>query len=96
MFSSRLTVSVRTPDRRFCFSLHQTALFILFRLLGGFINSSHEAVIVSCEGLRNSTCHSSVDGRASLLGCYAMPIALFDQEDYASPKLGSCLPADTT
>ena len=65
MFSLRLTVSVRIPDRRFCSSLHQTALFILFHLLGGYIKSSHEAVIVSCEGLRNSACHSSVDGRTS-------------------------------
>jgi hypothetical protein len=76
MFTLRLTVAVRTPDRRFCSSLHQTALFILFRLLGGFIKSSHEAVIASCEGLRNSRCHSSVDGRTSLRGCYAMSNAL--------------------
>lgn len=86
MFSLRLTVAVRTPDRPFCSSLHQTALSILFYLLGGFIKSSHETAIVSCEGLRNLRCHSSVDGRTSLCGCYAMCSALFDSEDYASPK----------
>jgi hypothetical protein len=86
MFSLRLKVAVRTPDRRFCSSLHQTALFILFYLLGGFVKSAHETAVVSCEGLRNLRCHSSVDGRTSFRGCNVMCNALFDSEDYASPK----------
>jgi hypothetical protein len=86
MFSLRLKVAVRTPDRRFCSSLHQTPFFILFYLLGGFIKSSHETAVVSCEGLRNLRCHSNVDGRTSFRGCNAMCNALFDSEDYASPK----------
>lgn len=95
MFSLRLTVAVRTPDRRFYSSLHQAAFFILFRHLVGFIKSSHEAVIVSCEGLRNSRCHNSADGRTSFRACYAMSNAL-------TPKItllrnfGSYLLADTT
>jgi hypothetical protein len=81
-----LTVAVRIQDRQFFSSLHQAALSVIFHLLVGFIKLSHEAVIVSCEGMRNLRWHSTADGLTSLLGCYALSNALFGSEDYASTK----------